>query len=87
VTLDWTEKISTAATLFGESQSRAVISLGASNKDAAESLLKKHSLPFTVLGKVGGGNFSVRYNGTSAIACPLAELVPPWSESIAEIMK
>ncbi|GHV47341.1 hypothetical protein FACS1894204_10630 [Synergistales bacterium] len=88
VSLAWEEKgISTAAALFGESQSRAVVSFASKNKDSVEALLKKHSVPFTPLGMTGGEDFSIKLNGEMIISRAVSELARVWDRSIPEIMK
>jgi phosphoribosylformylglycinamidine synthase len=87
VTLDWTGNASPAAELFGESQSRVVISVSPGKWETTEALLKKHKLPHTLLGKTGGDVFSLRYNGTLLVDCPLADLERPWNDSIPEVMR
>ena len=86
-TLDWMDDVSPAAALFGESQSRAVISVSPDKREATEALLKKHQLPYVCLGRTGGTNFSVRYNGEPVVECSLGELSHLWNDSIEEIMK
>jgi phosphoribosylformylglycinamidine synthase len=41
--------------LFGEAQSRVVVSLDASNESAFEEMLSVHGVPFERLGKVTSG--------------------------------
>ncbi|MDR1977700.1 MAG: phosphoribosylformylglycinamidine synthase subunit PurL [Synergistaceae bacterium] len=85
--LDWAGDVSPAAMLFGESQSRAVISVSPDKWQATEALLKKLSLAYTPLGKVGGAAFSLRYNGAVLVDCPLEDLAGLWSDSVSEIMR
>jgi phosphoribosylformylglycinamidine synthase len=87
VTLDWAGDVHEAAALFAESQSRAVISVAPDKLQAAETLLKKHGLRYTVLGKTGGSSFIARYNGSLLIECPVDELSRLWNDSIGELMK
>ncbi|GHS98826.1 phosphoribosylformylglycinamidine synthase subunit PurL [Synergistales bacterium] len=88
VTLAWEDKnISVAAALFGESQSRAVVSFNSKHKGSVEALLKKHSVPFTPLGQTGGENFSINLNGALVISRALTELARVWDTTISEIMK
>ncbi|MDR2178824.1 MAG: phosphoribosylformylglycinamidine synthase subunit PurL [Synergistaceae bacterium] len=87
VTLDWRGSVSPAAALFGESQSRAVISVSPGKWEAAKALLKKHNLPATLLGKTGGDAFSLRYNGALLVDCPLSHLARLWNDAIPEIME
>ncbi len=47
------------AYLFGESQSRAIISIDPSQKATVENLLNKNNTPFKEIGKVIKGNFNI----------------------------
>jgi phosphoribosylformylglycinamidine synthase len=88
VILDWESgNLSPAAALFGESQSRAVVSVAPGDWNAVETLLEQHSLPYTKLGTTGGAVFRVRYNGALVLDCGLAELARLWNDSLEEVMK
>jgi phosphoribosylformylglycinamidine synthase len=85
--LKWAGSVSPAAAFFGESQSRAVVSLSPEKWDEAEKLLKKHSLAYTRLGKTGGRSFSLLYNDDAVIDCSLEELSNLWNSGIEEALK
>jgi phosphoribosylformylglycinamidine synthase len=98
VTLDWADDraapgsgLSTAAALFGESQSRAVVSVSPEKWEETKALLEKHGLRYTPPGKAGGRTFSIRRGGAPLIDCALDELARLWNEgiekSIAEDLK
>ena len=87
VTLNWTGNASPAAELFGESQSRVVISVNPAQWETTEALLKKHKQPYTLLGKTGGTVFSLHYNGALLVDCPLVDLERLWSGGISEVME
>ena len=65
--------LSPAATLFGESQSRAVLSAGPGHAEGLASLARDFNLPLAPLGRVGGLNFRLRA-GAAALDIPLAEM-------------
>ncbi len=46
-------------TLFSESQSRIIVSIGKNNKREFESLLAKYKQPYTYLGKTGGDSLNI----------------------------
>ncbi|MCZ6701884.1 MAG: AIR synthase-related protein, partial [Ignavibacteria bacterium] len=46
-------------TLFSESQSRIIVSIGKDNKREFESLLLEYKQPYTYLGKTGGGGLNI----------------------------
>ncbi|MDR3231677.1 MAG: phosphoribosylformylglycinamidine synthase subunit PurL [Synergistaceae bacterium] len=87
VFLEWKDDVSVAAALFGESQSRAVISISPDKWEATETLLKKHRLSHIRLGRTGGARFSLRCNGMPVIDCEVAELARLWNDAIPEAMK
>ncbi|MDR1875093.1 MAG: phosphoribosylformylglycinamidine synthase subunit PurL, partial [Synergistaceae bacterium] len=87
VSLDWRGDVSAAAALFGETQSRAVVSVRPGKWKEMEALLKKHSLPFTMLGTVSDKIFSLRYCGDVLVECPPDEIRSLWEESLACMMK
>jgi phosphoribosylformylglycinamidine synthase len=84
--LKWDGSVSPAAAFFGESQSRAVVSLSPEKWDEAEKLLKKHGLAHTRLGETGGRSFSLFYRGES-VKGSLDELSGLWSSGIEEALK
>jgi phosphoribosylformylglycinamidine (FGAM) synthase-like enzyme len=48
------DKIRTDALLFGESQSRVVISTARKNQEKVKTICKKHGVPCTAIGEVKG---------------------------------
>jgi phosphoribosylformylglycinamidine synthase len=84
--LEWKGDISVAAALFGETQSRAAVSVRPDHWEATEALLKKHRLSYTCLGKTGGKRLTIRYNEAS-VDCGLDDISHLWNDSIAEAME
>ncbi len=72
---------STEAALFNESQSRIVISIAPTNLRRAMSFLRKRSVPFEQLGKVGGDELRVRVND-EMFRWLVADLYDDWSNAI-----
>ncbi|MFL6529055.1 MAG: phosphoribosylformylglycinamidine synthase subunit PurL, partial [Chthoniobacterales bacterium] len=70
--------------LFGEAQSRIVISVNPENLEAVRSRLT--SVPFSVLGKVTGDELRIRV-AEEDFRWPIAELHDLWFNSIAQIME
>jgi len=62
------------ALLFGESQSRIVISCSQQNVSKVEGLAGKHQVPFKVIGKVSGKNLKI----SNLIDLPVDELEKNW---------
>lgn len=57
--IDLNQKIRPDALLFGESQSRIIISLNEKNVPTIEKTANKHKVPFAVIGKVEGENLKI----------------------------
>ncbi|MBA4853340.1 phosphoribosylformylglycinamidine synthase subunit PurL [Emticicia sp. BO119] len=64
-------KLRTDAFLFGEAQSRVVISANNSQKDSIEKLLRSNNIGFTLLGEVNNGSFVI--DGENVITCQSAK--------------
>ncbi|MFQ5671599.1 MAG: phosphoribosylformylglycinamidine synthase subunit PurL [Nitrospinales bacterium] len=70
------------ALLFGESQSRIVISFPPENRDAIEKLTQARQADFTVIGKVGGKHFTVSLNDREFIKEDVHTLKKVWAEPL-----
>jgi len=66
------------AFLFGESQSRILISFSAKNRLAVEANAKAVEVPFAVIGKVGGDSLIVNINGKEFIREEVSHLKQLW---------
>ena len=66
------------AFLFGESQSRILISFSANNRLAVEARAKAMEVPFAVIGKVGGDSLIVNINGKEFIREEVSHLKQLW---------
>ncbi|HEV3408845.1 MAG TPA: hypothetical protein VG095_01000, partial [Chthoniobacterales bacterium] len=74
-------KLEACATLFGESQSRIIISAEAGNLETVKLRLTTANVPFSVLGRVGGDELRIRV-GEEDFRWPIAELHDLWFNSI-----
>jgi phosphoribosylformylglycinamidine synthase len=70
------------ATLFGESPSRAIVSVAQAHVEAALRLAADLGVPIRRIGKTGGSRVSVRVDGQDAIDCTVAEAERLWSTAI-----
>jgi phosphoribosylformylglycinamidine synthase len=68
--------------LFGEAQSRIVISVAAKDADRVQQELEGAGVPFSKLGTVGGEELHIRA-GSHVYRWPLAEIHDLWFNSIA----
>ena len=66
------------AFLFGESQSRILISFSAKNRLAVEAKAKAMEVPFAIIGKVGGDSLIVNINGKEFIREEVSHLKQLW---------
>jgi phosphoribosylformylglycinamidine synthase II len=66
------------AYLFGESQSRILVSFSAKNRLAMETKAKIMGVPFLVMGKVGGDSLVVNINGKEFINGDISNLKKLW---------
>jgi phosphoribosylformylglycinamidine synthase len=71
------------ALLFGESQSRIILSAKAKNAAKVLKLAKKHKAPAAVIGKVGGSRLAVN----KLIDLSVADLAQSWYQAIGQELK
>jgi phosphoribosylformylglycinamidine synthase len=69
--------------LFGETQSRIVISFSEKDLDIVKKIADSFGAPFTVIGRVGGG--SLRINGL--IELSLTEMAGAWRETFFRLQE
>jgi phosphoribosylformylglycinamidine (FGAM) synthase-like enzyme len=74
------------AALFGETQSRIIISAAQNNLDKLLDTAKKHGVPARVMGRVGGGSLVIRRDGAALIDSPMAGLKKVWQEAIPKML-
>ena len=75
--------LSKEALLFGESQSRAVISIDPQNLKSAEGLIQSFRFPYQVIGKVGGSVLSI----SELVRIPVRVLSHTWRRAIGTRME
>jgi phosphoribosylformylglycinamidine synthase II len=71
------------ALLFGESQSRIVISFSEDALPEIEALTKKTGVPFSVLGLTGGQEFQIKINQKAIINQNILALEDIWKNSLS----
>lgn len=76
----------TDALLFGESQSRVVVSLKQANVEALTALCAQYNIPLTSLGRVAKQRLVIKIDGTEAIAKNMDEVKKAWREYIPCLM-
>lgn len=78
VVLNIESTIRNDACLFGESQSRILVSFSAKNRSTIEQKAKTMEVPFAVIGKVGGDSLVVNINGKEFINEEVSLLKKIW---------
>ncbi|NQT90859.1 MAG: phosphoribosylformylglycinamidine synthase subunit PurL [Candidatus Omnitrophica bacterium] len=73
--------------LFGEAPSRVVVSLGKDNLSALEEIAKKHSVPYQVLGNVGGEKLTIKTDAKPVVELALNEISDTWRNAISRRLK
>ena len=76
------EGASLAAVLFGESASRAVVSVRPDDRDALLRLARELGVPAVVVGRSGGSRVRIDVAGRRAIDCDLAAAEHVWTSAI-----
>lgn len=79
--------LSLSALLFGESQSRIVVSLSESNLDKLVKLAEDADVEVCVIGRVNGDDCTVfTVNNQTVIDCKMSELEQAWKEGVPCLM-
>jgi phosphoribosylformylglycinamidine synthase subunit PurL len=79
---DSMEAASAIATLFGESASRAVVSVEPDDRAALQQMAAERGVPAQVVGRTGGSRLTMRVAGRPAIDCAVGEAERIWSTAI-----
>lgn len=79
--------ISEAATLFGETQSRVIVTVTPEKLEKMILLAKELQVPVIQLGTVVNSDITITYNNKKLIQSSVSELAKPWKESLACTMK
>ncbi|MFB0519147.1 MAG: phosphoribosylformylglycinamidine synthase subunit PurL [Acidobacteriota bacterium] len=74
------------AFLFGEAQSRILVSVPRQRMKETERLLDKSSIPWEVIGRVGGEALRVTCEGEVLIDHPIRELYHLWSTALERLL-
>ena len=76
-----------AATLFGESASRAIVSAAAEDVDAVLDLALAAGVPAQRIGRTGGAVIRIVVDGAPALECSVAEAEARWSGALADALE
>ncbi|MGB9790391.1 MAG: phosphoribosylformylglycinamidine synthase subunit PurL [Thermotoga caldifontis] len=72
--------------LFGEEQSRILVSLPQENLEKLAELAEAENVPFTVLGRVGGRELTIKVNGRKIIDQPVRKLREIYEGSLERLL-
>jgi phosphoribosylformylglycinamidine synthase len=72
-----------AATLFGETPSRVVVSAPRARATRVLALASELGVPAAVVGSTGGTQLNISVDGRRAIACDVGEAEGLWANAIA----
>ncbi len=81
--LHWQGDVRPDAFLFGESQTRYILSTHTSSKSRLQEIFEHYKLPYLEFGKTGGRELVVEVNGKKLIQLPVEELYHIWYNSIS----
>jgi len=81
------DPIRTDALLFGETQSRILVSLEERSLDSFVDLAKKRNIPFSIIGKTGGQNLSIKHQGEILLDISIQKVYSSWKNSIPDYFK
>jgi AIR synthase related protein, C-terminal domain len=76
-----------AATLFGESASRVIVSVDPDRLDAVLSAARGAGVPAQRIGETGGAVIRVAVDDTVAIECAVSEAEARWSSGLENWME
>jgi phosphoribosylformylglycinamidine synthase len=81
-----TQASETRATLFGEAQSRIIVSVAPANREAVVRSLSEGAVPFSELGQVGGSELRINLPNEH-YSWPIAEIHDAWFNAIARAVE
>jgi len=85
--IDLEDSIRSDALLFGETQSRIVVSIKGEHQAALMDLARERNVPAAVIGKVGGESLVIRRRGQDLISLPLEKIRRAWKNAIPVFYK
>ena len=72
----------TSCLLFGETQSRLIVSVNHGDGEKLVDLCSKNNIPVSAIGTVGGDRLSIN----DIVDLPLTEMLPAYYESLGKLM-
>lgn len=84
--VEWNHDLRGDMALFGESQSRILLSIAPESLGEIKALAERLQVHITPLGVVGGDRYHITYNGKTAIDLPLSQITEAWKGELACLM-
>ena len=84
--IDLNENMRSDALLFGETQSRIIITASPAKIDSLKNVLEGYKIPYTLIGKVGGERLIINNNSSRLIDISIDNLNNAWRDSIRNMM-
>jgi len=81
------DNMRTDALLFGESQSRIIVSIKNQNLENLLNLAQKRNVIATVIGETGGENLIICHLDKEIINISVTEMYKLWKETIPKVFK
>ncbi|HET6978817.1 MAG TPA: phosphoribosylformylglycinamidine synthase subunit PurL [Pyrinomonadaceae bacterium] len=69
--------------LFSESPSRIIISFKTTDANSVQEIAVHNSVPFTILGRVGGTRLTIDVNGNETVSAEVSELEAAWRGALS----
>lgn len=86
-TLHLKDRIRSDALLFGESQSRIIVTVKPENKDALIKISQDQNVPIEEIGTTGGKNITICHNEEKIIDLPVQKSYKTWKQAIPDHFK
>jgi phosphoribosylformylglycinamidine synthase II len=80
--IDLDDDIRADALLFGETQSRILVTAKPAAEDRLLALAGKNGVKAALVGKVGGADLSIRHKGREVVRVPVKDAYEEWKEAI-----
>jgi phosphoribosylformylglycinamidine synthase len=74
------------ALLFGETQSRIILTMPRTSLSRAEKIFAEREVPHRVLGTVGGNRLKITVGKEPVIQVPIQDMLKAWSEALPAMM-
>jgi len=81
--IDLESTLSPTSLLFSESPSRIIITFGPAVADQVRQIAERHSVPFAVIGQVGGDRLEISANRREVVNAAVVDLESTWRNGLS----